>query len=231
MSPPESVRPHDPFRFDRALLKEAGAGARYLAGADEVGRGCLAGPLVCAAVILDYSTSPHRVLAGLRDSKLLTPRRREDLYERILLSCVRWAVVHVSASSLDGRGLHRSNLAALGDVLTQLGLGYDLAVVDGFDLGRPDLGCRAVVGGDRLSAAVAAASVVAKVTRDRLMRALHEVYPAYGFDRHVGYATEQHRAALAAVGACPLHRRSFAGVLEDPEQLRLDIGWEEESSF
>ena len=208
MAPPKPGRLHDPFRFDRGLLREAGAGSRYLAGVDEVGRGCLAGPLVCAAVILDYRTSPDRTLAGLRDSKLLTPSRREDLYERILRSCVRWAVVHVSASSLDGRGLHRSNLAALGDALLELGYAYDLAVVDGFDLGRPELHCRALVEGDRLSAAVAAASVVAKVTRDRLMRAVHEFYPVYGFDRHVGYATEQHRAALAAAGACPLHRRS-----------------------
>jgi ribonuclease HII len=202
----------DLFAFDRDLLRGEGKNLRFLAGADEVGRGCLAGPLVCAAVVLDYALAPQRVLTGLRDSKLLTVRRRHALYDAILAGCARWSVVSVSAASLDARGLHRSNLAALASVLQLVEPAYDVAVVDGFDVGREDLRCRAVVGGDGTSAAVAAASVVAKVTRDRLMHALHQDYPAYGFDEHVGYATRRHREALAQVGVCPLHRLSFAGV-------------------
>ncbi len=212
MSPRPWSSVRDPFAFDRALLRGAGRGLRYLAGVDEVGRGCLAGPLVCAAVVLDYGAAPQRLLQGLGDSKSLTIQRREDLYTKILSGCSRWSVISVSASSLDAAGLHRSNLVALGEALAALGAGYDLALVDGFELDRPELGCRRLVGGDRLSAAVAAASVLAKVTRDRLMRALHHTYPAYGFHEHVGYATTQHRRALAANGACPLHRLSFAGV-------------------
>lgn len=205
-------RDEDLFTFDRDLLRGAGKKLRFLAGADEVGRGCLAGPLVCAAVVLDYAMAPQKALSGLRDSKLLTPRRRQALYEAILAGCARWSVVSVSAASLDAHGLHRSNLAALASVLQLVEPAYDVAVVDGFDVGREDLRCRAVVGGDGTSAAVAAASVIAKVTRDRLMHALHQEYPAYGFDEHVGYATRRHREALAQLGACPLHRLSFAGV-------------------
>ena len=200
------------FKFDRDMLRCAGMDLRLLAGVDEAGRGCLAGPLVCAAVVLDYAAAPQRVLAGLRDSKLLTARRRENFYQTILTSCARWSVVSVSPDSLDARGLHRSNLAALASALRIVEAAYDVAVVDGFDLGRDELRCSAVVGGDRRSAAVAAASIVAKVTRDRLMHALHAHYPAYGFDEHVGYATRRHRQVLAARGACPFHRLSFAGV-------------------
>ncbi len=202
----------DPFRFDRAVLAEAGQGGRLLAGADEVGRGCLAGPLVCAAVILDYARPCHLLLQGLRDSKDLSPAQRDDLSQRILKVATRAAVVAVSPASIDGCGLHRSNLAALARALETLGGGYEVALVDGFQLGRQDLMARRVVGGDHRSAVVAAASVVAKVCRDRLMRTLHEQYPQYGFDRHVGYGTSQHRKALEEHGTCPLHRLSFAGV-------------------
>lgn len=211
----------DPFRFDRAVLADAGQGARFLAGVDEVGRGCLAGPLVCAAVILDYALPCHLLLRGLRDSKELSPAQREDLYQRILRAAVRVAVVGVSPASIDGHGLHRTNLAALARALETLGGGYQVALVDGFHLGRQDLMARRVVGGDHRSAAVAAASVVAKVSRDRLMRALHEQYPQYGFDCHVGYGTPQHRKALLQHGTCPLHRLSFAGV--GWRQLELEV--------
>lgn len=232
MAPPGGRRAKisaDPFRFDRAALADVGKECRLLAGADEVGRGCLAGPLVCAAVVLDYSRACDRELKGLRDSKELTVARREELYERILAVAARISVVSVSPSTIDRDGLHRSNLAALAHTLEMLDGCYELALVDGFTLGRNDLAARRVVGGDHRSAAVAAASIVAKVSRDRLMRSLHPLYPHYGFDNHVGYATAEHRQALEEHGTCPLHRLSFAGVAW--RQLELEIGAEEPAGF
>ncbi len=207
-----SSRRSSPFRFDRHLLQERVPGATRLAGADEVGRGCLAGPLVAAAVTLDYREGLERSLEGLSDSKSLTSAARDDLYPRLLLSAHRISLAVVSPCSIDETGLHRSNLAALATALEGLEGGYDLALVDGFDLRRPDLRAHALPDGDWRSAAVAAASVVAKVARDRLMRALDATHPAYGFAEHVGYATRQHREALEAHGVTVLHRRTFASV-------------------
>lgn len=209
----------DPVRFDRRRLADVGPDARCLAGADEAGRGCLAGPLVAAAVMFDYSRVPARALAGIDDSKALTCIRREELYGRILAAADRVSVVTISAGTIDLRGLHRCNLAALAQALDGLDGAYDLALIDGFDVGRPDLRAMGVVGGDGKSAAVGAASIVAKVVRDRLMRGLDACYPEYGFAQHVGYGTRRHREALRLHGSSVLHRRSFAGV-DDP-QLEL----------
>jgi ribonuclease HII len=212
----------DPFKFDRGLLSENGQpqeeiGLR-LAGADEAGRGCLAGPLVTAAVVLDYRRSLVS-LRGLTDSKLLTPEARETMYERILrsASCVSW--VACSPATIDRVGLHKCNVGALSRVLEGLGEGYDLAIVDGFDLDRPDLRSRSLNGADYKSAAVGAASVVAKVVRDRLMKVAALRYPEYGFDEHVGYATHRHREALLRHGPCALHRMSFQGVATPQMEL------------
>lgn len=216
----------DPFRFDRALLTDgAGVGEVLdlrVAGADEAGRGCLAGPLVAAGVVLDYAVAPFPSLDGLTDSKLMTLEAREAIYEGILRSVTRVSWVACSPASIDEVGLHRTNLAALARVLESLRGEYRVAVVDGFDLKRPELRARAIVGADYKSAAVAAASVVAKVVRDRLMRSLAPAYPDYHFEEHVGYATGVHREALRRLGPCPLHRLSFQGV-ETP-QLGL---WED----
>lgn len=209
----------DPVRFDRRRLADLGPDAWCLAGADEAGRGCLAGPLVVAAVTFDYSRVPARALAGIDDSKALTSTRREELYSRILTTADRVSVVTVSAGTIDARGLHRCNLAALAQALDGLAGAYDLALIDGFDVGRPDLRAQAVVGGDGKSAAVGAASIVAKVVRDRLMRGLDAEHPEYGFGEHVGYGTRRHREALRMHGPSVLHRRSFAGV--DDSQLDL----------
>jgi ribonuclease HII len=206
------ARRSDPFRYDRRRLIDLGRPATLVAGADEVGRGCLAGPLVAAAVVLDYSRAPARLLRGLTDSKALSPRARDDLHDRILLVARRVTLAVVSPGTIDRDGLHRSDLAALASCLERLDGDYDLALVDGFDLRRPDLRADRVVGGDWHSAAIAAASVVAKVTRDRLMHRLHDRHPEYGFAAHVGYATSEHRQALEVHGATPLHRRSFAPV-------------------
>jgi ribonuclease HII len=192
-----------------------------LAGADEAGRGSLAGPLVAAAVVLDYA-APFPILKGLTDSKLLSFGAREEMYQRVLRAAnhVSWSAC--CPGTIDRVGLHRCNLSALCRALESLGGEYAFAVVDGFDLERPDLRAHSIVGADYKSAAVAAASVVAKVVRDRLMRTLALTHPEYGFDEHVGYATERHRDALRRHGPCGLHRLSFQGV--DTLQLGL---WDE----
>jgi len=223
-------RASDPFRFDRQLLED-GAAARSardlrLAGADEAGRGCLAGPLVAAAVVFDYAATSFRGLERLTDSKLMTPEARERAYPVILGAASRVSWVAFAPATIDRIGLHRCNLSALGAALDSLRGEYSLAVVDGFDLKRPELMARPIVGADYKSATVAAASVVAKVVRDRLMKSLAPDYPQYGFEEHVGYATGRHKEALRNHGPCTLHRLSFHGVStvqlglwDDPEAL------------
>jgi ribonuclease HII len=163
-------------------------------------------------VVLDYDQAPFPGLAGITDSKLLSPAEREAIYPGILAAAVRVTWVARSPATIDLVGLHRCNLQALCRALEGLEGGYGLALVDGFDVKRPDLRACAVVGGDYKSAAVAAASIVAKVVRDRLMRTLAPLHPAYGFDEHLGYGTVRHREALKEMGPCVLHRRSFQGV-------------------
>jgi len=192
--------------FDRRL------GARFVAGADEAGRGSLAGPLVAAAVLLDYEELRGRrtvPLARLDDSKRLLPDERERLLAAVLGAARRVAVEVVSPGEIDRSGLHRSNLRALARALAALAGEADVCLVDGFRLGASAPPHQAVVDGDRRSAAVAAASIVAKVVRDRVMRRLDAVYPQYGFASHVGYITPAHSAAVRARGPSDLHRRSF----------------------
>jgi ribonuclease HII len=186
-----------------------------VAGADEAGRGCLAGPLVAAAVLFDYdaiTTRELRALAALNDSKQHTPETRERLYPLVLRSAARVAVVSRCVRGIDGRGLHKTNLAALRDALRTLTDGQPgevLCLVDGFavpEFGRPQ---RAIVDGDATSAAIAAASIVAKVTRDRFMRHADARHPGWDFAEHVGYSTPSHRDAIQRLGVSPLHRMSF----------------------
>ena len=194
------------LRFDRGL------GVRFVAGADEAGRGSLAGPLVVAGVLLDYEAlRSHRVrpLALLNDSKQVDPGERERLYHAVLASATRVAVRMISSTDVDGHGLHRSNLWGLRTVLGELHPPAEACLVDGFRLGPLAPPHVAVVDGDTKSAAIAAASIVAKVTRDRLMRRLDALYPRYGFSSHVGYITPEHTRAVLAHGPCPQHRRSF----------------------
>jgi ribonuclease HII len=204
----------DPFRFDQQFLASQGAASAdsRIAGADEAGRGSLAGPLVAAAVVLDYSREPSGALKGLTDSKLLSPNARERLYREVLCSASRVSWTAISAGTVDRVGLHRCNLLALCRVLESCLGEYACALVDGFDIKRPDLRASALVRGDYKSAAVAAASVVAKVVRDRLMRAVAPLYPQYGFEAHVGYGTDVHREAIRLHGPSELHRLSFQGV-------------------
>jgi ribonuclease HII len=191
--------------FDRRL------GVRLVAGADEAGRGSLAGPLVAAAVVLDYDELRGRrtaALSRLNDSKQLSPEERERLLRTVLASARQVAVEIVSPGEIDRTGLHRCNLRALAAVLAAVG-GADVCLVDGFRLGPAAPPHRAVVDGDEKSAAIAAASIVAKVTRDRVMRRLDALYPRYGFVSHVGYITPGHSAAVREHGPSGLHRRSF----------------------
>jgi len=197
------------LRFDREL------GTRFVAGADEAGRGALAGPLVTAAVLLDHDRLRGGACARLGlldDSKARSGLQRERLYHDVLACAVRVSVVAVPPATIDTRGVHVANLRALARALEAVAPPEGAALLsDGFalPLARPH---RAVIGGDARSAAIAAASIVAKVTRDRLMRRAAERYPAYGFETHVGYATRQHRAALRLHGPCALHRRSFVTI-------------------
>jgi ribonuclease HII len=191
--------------FDRRL------GARLVAGADEAGRGSLAGPLVAAAVLLDYEELRGRrlsPLARLNDSKQLEPAERESLFAAVLRTAAKVAIEVVSPGEIDRTGLHRCNLRALSAALAALG-DADVRLVDGFRLGPSAPPHRAVVDGDEKSAAIAAASVIAKVVRDRTMRRLDALYPAFGFASHVGYITPAHSAIVRERGPCSLHRRSF----------------------
>jgi ribonuclease HII len=209
------------FAFDLAAAGKDGAS---VAGADEAGRGCLAGPLCAASVCLDYSEldeAGREALSGLDDSKRLTAVRREALYAEILRRARQVVVVFCSPGRIDRDGLHHCNLAALAQAIERMDPAPDVALVDGFRLPGCARDHRAVVGGDRLSAAIGAASIVAKVSRDRVMHTLHDAYPDYGFDRHVGYATAGHQAAIVEHGVCELHRLSFASVAY--QQLGLGL--------
>jgi ribonuclease HII len=187
-----------------------------LAGADEAGRGSLAGPLVAAAVLFDYQSLgrvEQRLLRALNDSKQHTREARELLYPSVLRVANRVAVVSRCVRGIDSRGLHTTNLAALREALRRVCAGIHddevLCIVDGFavpDLGRPQ---RAIIDGDANSAAIAAASIVAKVTRDRYMSHADALYPDWSFAENVGYSTPEHRAAIQRHGVTPLHRMSF----------------------
>ena len=207
------------FDFDRGLDH------RFVAGADEAGRGCLAGPLVAAAVLFDYerlSVGDRRILGGIHDSKQMTEEARLEMFPCVLRAAARVSIVVRSAPGIDRRGLHVTNCEALGDALARLEPSAEtICLVDGFRLPRCEVPHRRVVGGDRTSAAIAAASVLAKVTRDRYMRKAAERHPGWGFEEHVGYSTPEHRAAIERQGITPLHRRSFMSVAYSQLELGL----------
>ena len=180
-------------------------GFARIAGVDEVGRGCLAGPVMAAAVVL----GPGDGLVGLRDSKLLTSAARERLYDEIVASCLAWAIGAREPAEIDRLNIHHASLEAMRDAVGALMPLPDFVLVDAFRIPGVFIPQRGVVGGDRRCAGIAAASIIAKVTRDRRMTRLHEADPRYGFDRHKGYATADHLAAMAQHGYSRVHRRSF----------------------
>lgn len=191
------------YGFERALARQ---GLTPVAGVDEAGRGACAGPLVAAAVVLD------RPIPGIADSKLLTEARREKCFDLIMKRAADVSVVIVSAPDCDQMGMHVANISALRRALARLAVRPGYVLTDGFPvdgLGVPGL---AVWKGDRVAASIAAASIVAKVTRDRIMVQLHEEYPAYDFATHKGYCTSLHQEKLDEHGPCPEHRRRYVNV-------------------
>ena len=195
-------------RYERGLREQ---GFRRVAGVDEAGRGALAGPLVAAAVILPEDFA----LDGIADSKVLSANARAQAYERIIAEAVAVSVCRVMPVRIDRRGLHRSNLWLLRRAVTTLPVEPDYVLSDGFPLPRLPMPNLSIKKGDAVTASVAAASIVAKVTRDRSMDRYHRRFPGYGFDRHRGYGTAEHLAALDRLGPSPIHRLSFKGVGPD----------------
>ena len=206
MTPPPSA----PYRYEAQAWR---AGVTRVAGLDEAGRGPLAGPVVAAAVILD----PDRRVRGLADSKLLTVERREELFAMIYQRAIAIGVGVVDHLTIDRVNILQATKRAMAEAIAALPVAPELVITDFVSV--PALTCpqRNIVDGDARCATVAAASIIAKVTRDRLMLEADKQFPEYGFARHKGYATAHHLAALDRHGACPIHRRSFSGVWRQGE--------------
>lgn len=204
----------------RAVRRDAGlwgyesalhrAGLGPVAGVDEAGRGACAGPLVAAAVVL--REGPGGRISELADSKLLTPAARDRVYDRVVAKAVAWSAVLVPAPECDRLGMHVADIEALRRALARLPVAPAFVLSDGFPVDGTGTANLAVWKGDRVAACIAAASVVAKVTRDRVMAAVHELHPQYGFAVHKGYCTPDHQVALDRHGPCPEHRRRFVNV-------------------
>lgn len=192
-------------RYERGLRQQ---GFRLIAGADEAGRGALAGPLVAAAVILPADFD----LEGVNDSKVLTANQRETAYARIVRDALAWSVHRCMPTRIDRRGLHKSNVWLLRHCITQLDVQPDYVLTDGFPVRRLPIPNLSIKKGDAVTASVAAASIVAKVTRDRMMDRYHRRFPVYGFDHNRGYGTKEHRDAIREHGPSPIHRFSFKGL-------------------
>ncbi len=192
-------------RYERGLRAQ---GFARIAGADEAGRGALAGPLVAAAVMLPEDFD----LDGVNDSKLLTANQREVAYERIVRDAIAWSVCRCMPTRIDRRGLHKTNLWLLRHCITILDVEPDYVLTDGFPVRRLPVPILSIKKGDAVTASVASASIVAKVTRDRMMDRYHRRFPAYGFDHNRGYGTPEHRDAIRRHGPSPIHRFSFKGL-------------------
>ena len=211
MTPPPSA----PYHYEARAWK---TGVTRLAGIDEAGRGPLAGPVVAAAVII----GPERRIKGLADSKLLTAEQREALFDRITARAVAVGVGIVDHETIDRINILQATRLAMAEALARLTVAPDLVITDFVALSNLTCPQRNLVDGDARCASVAAASIVAKVTRDRLMLDADRSFPEYGFVRHKGYATPEHLAALDRWGPCPLHRRTFAGVWRQGELFVLE---------
>ena len=210
------------YGYERALRR---AGLAPIAGVDEAGRGACAGPLVAAAAILPEGRAGQ--VPGLADSKLLTAKARERCYAQILRRALAWSVVVVPHEECDRLGMHVANVEALRRSLARLELRPAYVLTDGFPVDGLEVPGLAMWKGDRVAACISAASVIAKVTRDRIMCELHEEYPAYDFATHKGYITDEHSAALVEHGPSPVHRMRFVNVrraagIVDAEPLSLE---------
>lgn len=202
MAKPDSSWPD--LTFERAALAQ---GYVRVCGMDEAGRGPLAGPVVAAAVVLDF----ERIPAGLNDSKKLTASKRDVLYDEIMAAAD--VGIHVADEAyIDAHNILAASLWCMAEAGKKLRQPADFALIDGNRKPKLTHACQTIVSGDARSLSIAAASIIAKVTRDRLMLELHSLYPQYGFDKHKGYGTASHLAALAKHGPCPCHRKSFAPI-------------------
>ena len=188
--------------IENAIRRE---GYACVAGVDEVGRGCLAGPVVAGAVALN----PRQYVPRIADSKTVTALERERLFERIVRAAVAWCVSIVEPDEIDTLNIHHASLAAMNRAVMGMTPLPDFVLVDAFRIPDLPMAQRPVVHGDARCTAIAAASILAKVTRDRLMKQLHAQYPMYGLDKHKGYATKEHLEAVASHGYSPIHRKSF----------------------
>ncbi len=211
MTPPPSA----PYRYEARAWR---TGLARIAGIDEAGRGPLAGPVVAAAVVI----APDRRIQGLADSKLLPPERREALFDVIRERALAVGVGIVDHETIDRINILRATRQAMAEALAALAVTPELVITDFVALAGLPCAQRNLVAGDRRSASVAAASIVAKVTRDRIMVEMDTQFPEYGFARHKGYATAEHLAALDRHGPCPIHRRSFSGVWRQGELFVLE---------
>ena len=189
-------------QFEQTLRQQ---GYQRIAGIDEAGRGALAGPVVAAAVILPFNCQ----ISGVTDSKQLTPKKRARLFDEIRRTAVAVGVGCVDNKEIDQINILQATMAAMAQAIAQIKPAPDYALVDGTHLPNIFLPAEAIPKGDTLVQSIAAASIIAKVTRDRLMIELDETYPGYGFQVHKGYGTLLHRQAIAQLGSCPIHRRSF----------------------
>lgn len=202
------TRISEPEKYMQMLAYEReaqAAGYRLLAGIDEAGRGPLAGPVVAAACILD----PDRPVLGVNDSKKLSPAQRERLFKAITESAVCYGIGIVDPEAIDRINILQATMEAMRIAVRNLQVRPDLLLIDAVNLGGTGIPVRPIVRGDALSASIAAASILAKVTRDRMMDEHDAAYPGYGFCRHKGYGTPEHYEALRALGPSPIHRRTF----------------------
>ncbi len=202
----ERLRLKNMLKHERAARRQ---GHQVIAGLDEAGRGPLAGPIVAAACILPKGTN----VIGVNDSKKLLPKAREALFKKLVNDPkIVFAVGIVDSLEIDRINIHQATLQAMNQALSKLGVVPDCLLVDGLNLKHETLPCVKIIKGDQLSQSIAAASIIAKETRDALMREFHVQWPHYGFDQHKGYGTEQHLEALEKHGPCPIHRYSFEPV-------------------
>jgi ribonuclease HII len=209
MDMPKRVRPN--LAYEECLWA---AGYRRVAGIDEAGRGALAGPVVAASVIVPPDTALYGVWAEVRDSKLLTPRRRAILAEQIQASALAWGIGSTEPAQIDKIGIAAATRCAMQQAVASLEPPPDYLLIDWVRLPRLNIAQKSLSKADRDIVAVAAASILAKVHRDGLMTRLHEIYPVYRFQEHKGYGTPAHQRALAEHGACSEHRRSFAPIVK-----------------
>jgi ribonuclease HII len=193
--------------FENSAISE---GFRFIAGVDEVGRGCLAGAVVAAACILDLSKP---LPEGLNDSKKLSEKKRRRIDEEIRASAIAFSIAQVEADEIDRINILQATKKAMCAAIEKLAPRADFLLIDAVQLKEINLPHKAIIKGDAISASIAAASILAKTYRDNLMREMCRVYPQYGFSKHVGYGTREHFEALRQHGPCPIHRKSFKGVL------------------